>query len=282
MKKYQYQLLRYVHDQFTEEFVNVGIVMYAPGEEFLQTRMLHKFSRITSFFPGANGRHLIQSLCRFEKEISRVASEFSELFKPSEDLSQITRKILPPDDSALVLTEVHYGIDLKIEAALSGLYRDLVEKYLDQTTAPSLTNEEVWKQKYKAYFDKYRITERLTEHNVVTKNDTFTFDKSWKNEIWHCYQPLSLDLQNIEAIKTKVYRWSGKLKEMSTASESIHLTFLTTLPTADKSLKAFLVDTLDWDNGDLKIDVVLDSEAENLARRISEQLQKHEDEVTDL
>ncbi|GHB68554.1 DUF3037 domain-containing protein [Persicitalea jodogahamensis] len=282
MKKYQYQLLRYVHDQFTEEFVNVGIVMYAPDAVFLQTRMLHKFSRITSFFPGANGRHLIQSLRRFEQEISRVASECFELFKPSEDLSQITCKILPPDDSALVLTEVHYGIDLDLKAALSGLYEDLVEKYLDQNTALSLTNEEVWKQKYKAYFDKYRITEKLVEHNVVTKNDTFIFDKSWKNEIWHCYQPLSFDLQNAEAIKMKAYRWSGKLKEISTTSESIHLTFLTTLPKADKSLKEFIIDALNWDHGDLKIDVILDSDAEKLAQHISYQLQEHEDKVTDL
>ncbi|MEZ4904534.1 MAG: hypothetical protein R2822_23690 [Spirosomataceae bacterium] len=102
---------------------------------------------------------------------------------PSEHLATITKLILPQDDSALVLTEVRHGVDIEIESTLGDLYYDLVEKYLDQTPEHSPNDDEVWKKKYKTYFDKYNITNRLTTHEVTTKNDSFSFDKSWKNEI---------------------------------------------------------------------------------------------------
>lgn len=78
-----------------------------------------------------------------------------------------------------------------------------------------------------------------------TQNDSFSFDKSWKNEIWHCYQPISFDLQSAESIKDKVYRWSGRLRELNSSSQKIHLTFLATLSNHFEGLNNFITHSLD-------------------------------------
>ena len=276
MKKYQYQILRYVHDQFTGEFVNLGVVVYSPDDLFLRTNVTQKYSRATSLFPDANGKFILKVLRNFESSIKKVSKELEQLFLPSENLSSITRQILPPDDSALMLSEVKNAIDIDLEGALNDLYKDLVEKYLEKPFEHSLTDDDVWKKKYKSYFDKYRVTERLRTHEINTKNDIFVFDKSWQNEIWHCYQPISFDLASSEAIRNKIYRWSGILKEISTTTEKIHISLLTTLSNNYKELNPLIINSLNQDSELIKIDVISDLEAEKIALKVSLQIQEHD------
>lgn len=276
MKTYQYQILRYVHDHFTGEFVNLGVVVYSPDNEFLGVLVCQRYSRITSMFPGANGKFIIKLVKNFEILVKKASRELTQLFRPSADLASITKTILPPDDSALILTNTRYGVDIDLEVALNDLYKDLVEKYLDSVSEQSLTDEDVWKKKYKSYFDRYRITEKLIPHEVVTKNDTFSFDKAWKNEIWHCYQPVSFDLQSKDAIRGKVYKWSGILREMNKIEEKIHITFLTTLSSHFDNLNEFIKESLDQDSDSIEVDVIADNQAEFIARKVSKAIEIHE------
>ncbi|MBK9481937.1 MAG: DUF3037 domain-containing protein [Bacteroidetes bacterium] len=62
MIKYQYQIIKYVHDQFTGEFVNVGVVIYSPDSHFLKAKVANRYSRINSLFPDANGRFILRLL----------------------------------------------------------------------------------------------------------------------------------------------------------------------------------------------------------------------------
>ena len=74
MKTYYYQLLRYIHDQFTGEFVNLGIVVYSPEQQFLKAKVTQRYSRITSLFPEARGRYITTSAKDFENYINRILS----------------------------------------------------------------------------------------------------------------------------------------------------------------------------------------------------------------
>ena len=50
MSKYQYVILRYVHNVSTEEFVNIGVVMWLPEERRLLHSISEKYSRLSCFF----------------------------------------------------------------------------------------------------------------------------------------------------------------------------------------------------------------------------------------
>ena len=278
MKNYQYQIIRYVHDQFTGEFVNLGIIVYAPNDMFLKTITTKKYSRITSMFPSANGVFILKTLRSFENGIKSLSKEIDGLFKkPFNDLAAITSSILPKDDSAIMLSEVKQSLDIDFDLALKDLYAQLVEKYSNiDNKPPSLSDLDVWNKKYKLYLDKYKITNQLIKHSVVTKNDSFNFSKSWKNEVWHCYEPVSFDLQHEDSIKDKAYKWNGKLRELEKSNEKIHLTFLANLPSHSLKLTALIKEALKQQSANLKIELVQENEAEQLAQRISADIAEHD------
>ena len=41
----------------------------------------------------------------------------------------------------------------------------------------------------------------LERKDIVGKADMISFDRAWKNGVWHAYEPLSLDLADADGIK---------------------------------------------------------------------------------
>ena len=53
---FQYAILRYIHDQGTEEFLNIGLAMYSQPENYFRAQVLTRYRRVTQTFPGASGK----------------------------------------------------------------------------------------------------------------------------------------------------------------------------------------------------------------------------------
>jgi len=276
MKKYQYQIVRYIHDRVTSEFVNVGIIVFQAESHFLKAKFVSKYGRISQFFTEVNGHYLISSLRQFEREINRIAKTTKELFFDYKFISQITNSILPKDDSALECSEILLGIDVDPQAALDDLFERLVNKYSAESDKDSVDDKHVWKNVYKDYFDKYGITENLKSHSVETAHDTLQFDKAWKNGSWHCYQPISFDLKQTETIKNKVYKWSGIINELENTKEKMHLYFLTLSPSRHKSFRQFIEDTLSKRQSEtITVSVINEKHADKFAKSLSEEIEGH-------
>jgi hypothetical protein len=277
MKKYQYQIIRYVHDHFTGEYVNVGVVVYSKEDRFLACKTTNKYQRITHMFPAANGSRIIRLLNNFNRRINKVADELNKLFSPSDQLELITNNIMIRDNNAIQLSSTKMAIDINLEAALDDLYNTQVEKYvISKTDNKSLLDDDVWKTKYKSYFEKYGIDKRLKLHEVSVPKDVISFDKSWKNEIWHCYEPLSFVLKEKDSIKDKVYKWAGKLQGLQQSNEELHLTLMTSISPKHKELMSFVNEYLKISSSNLKVEIVTDDQAENLALDIKKKMEIHD------
>ncbi len=278
MIKYQYQIVRYIHDLVTSEFINVGIVVYNSDVKFLKSKFISKYSRVTQFFPEANGHYLISSLKQFDKNINKISKEQNELFFDFNSLEEITSSFLPKDDSALICSEVFTALDVNLDSAIDYLYNNLIDKYTHKSNKTSLNDNQVWNNIYKDYFDKYSVTENLKPHKVTTLNDELEFEKSWKNGSWHCYQPISFDLKKEDAIKNKVYKWSGILTEIEKSNEHINIYFLAVNSKKHKDLGEFITDTLTRRaNKKVLAKIVMQDEAENFAKQISSDMTEHID-----
>jgi len=276
MKKYQYQLVRYIHDRVTSEFVNVGIIVFQPDSKFLKSKFISKYGRISQFFSEINGHFLITTLKQFEREVNRISKTTTELFFDSNFITEITNSILPKDDSALECSEIFYGIDINPQSALDDLFERLVNKYNIEPEKDSLDDKHVWRNVYKEYFDKYKITNTLKPHSVETAHDTLVFDKAWKNGIWHCYQTVSFDLKRTETIKNKVYKWSGIINELENTNEKLHLYFLTLSPTRHKSIKQFIEETLsNRQSSNITVSVINEKQADKFAKSLSKEIEEH-------
>jgi Protein of unknown function (DUF3037) len=277
MKTYQYQIIKYVHDHFTGEFVNIGVVVYDPETKYLGCKVTKKYKRISNFFPSSDGKRVLQLLQYFEKAIQLKAKELIGLFSPSISLTDVTSSIILKDNSAIQYSIIKSAIDVDLDAALNDLYNDVVGKYdHDKDTQKSLSDDDVWRMKYKKYFDDAGISSKLKSHVIKTKNDDFKFEKAWKNEIWHCYEPLSFELQNKDAIKDKVYKWAGKLQGMQQTQEKLNITLLSALNPEFSDMKKFINEYLDVNNENIDVDIVFDDQAQKVVSKIMLEMEEHE------
>src|SRR5262245_30400253 len=82
---FQFSILRYLHDSFTGEFLNIGIALYGQEPGYFRVQLLQKYARVTSAFPMADGefyRRYITSLQgKFDQLAEKVNSNQST-FEP--------------------------------------------------------------------------------------------------------------------------------------------------------------------------------------------------------
>lgn len=278
MKTYQYQVLRYLPDRISGEFINLGVVVYLPEEKELKSLFYNKTNRIHAFFPSVNTRFIVKSIKSIDSFFKKISTDFQKpLFTelPS-SIEDITKQILPKDDSALFFTDAAKILDISAEAVLGRLYERLVVKNVQETDHDSLLDGAVWKEFYKAYFDKYQLTEKLKAASVKTKMDSWNFERTCRNGALHCFEGISFNLSNEENIKRKVYTWAGRIDELKTSKEEIHLYLLTALP-EKLELQKFIREKLGKLslNNSATVELVDVGSAEKVIKKVKKQMEEH-------
>lgn len=280
MINYHYQILRFLPDRVNEEFVNLGVVVFDPQKRLSTSRFIDKASRVSAFFPEVNTRYLSTTLKFLQAEFFNLSSKFSQELQLDRmgDLNQITKSVLPKDDSSLVFSETKKGRDLNVGIACDDLFERVVLRNISEQDEIELRNDrEVWNKVYKNYFEKHKISNRLHAHTVKTKNDELHFERAWKNGKWNCFETVSFNLTRLDSIKNKVYKWAGKLDELRSSKEPISLYLLSVLP-ADKDLIKFINRKLnDKEFDHSTVTLITEDEAESLTRQLQKEIEAHEE-----
>jgi hypothetical protein len=256
----------------------MGVVVLSDDQRVLQFRFLDKASRVSAFFPDANGRYLSSTLKFLHAEFHRLSTILSRelALDKKTDLDALTRSVLPKDDSALTFSEVKRGRDVKIELACDDLYeRVVVRNFADADEIDLRYDREVWSKIYKAHFEKYNLISKLQPHTVKTVNDSLEFERAWKNGKWNCFETISFNLTRKDAVKNKVYKWVGKLDELKTSDEPVNLYLLSVLPKSE-DLKIFIDRKLNKkDFAKSTVTVITEENAEILAQRFQKEMEGH-------
>ena len=275
----QYQVLRYRPDMVSGEFVNLGVVALDPANRILKGKFMLKIGNISSFFPNINSRYLIKVVKRIGEELQDVSSQMSTefAFRRVHSIEEITRSILPKDDSALFFSDVMKALDISPEAMVYDLFNRFVGAHLrDDEDEEVRRDKEVWNKVYKQHFDTYQISGHLSSHKVETNDDVLEFDKAWKNGAWNCFETVSFNLTRSDSIKNKVYKWMGKLDELQHSPEKIHLYLLSVFPNEHAELTSFINKKIKEKATDkLQIDLVTEGEIDPLVRRIKSEIDNH-------
>jgi hypothetical protein len=275
----QYQILRYLPDRVSGEFVNLGIVAFDPLKGLLKSKFINKIGKISGFFPNINSRYLVKSVKTIQDELelfsARLHSEFS--FRKINSVDEITKSILPKDDSALIFSEIKKTLDISVDATVGDLFSRFVNVHLMEDDDEEVRRDkEVWTKVYKKHFDEHGISGHLAAHRVKTSNDELEFDKTWKNGAWNCFETVSFNLTRPDAIKNKVYKWVGKLDELHSSSEKLHIYLLSVLPHEHPELDNFINKKIkEQATKNIKIDLVSENEIEIVARQIKKEIDKH-------
>lgn len=265
MKPYEYQILRYIPDQVSGEFLNVGILMVGPEEKPLYYEFIHSRRRISAAFHGIESAHVMKKLKILQENLENLEKQNSGKFQ-FRDVSSVTfysSKILKKDDSSLQFSDVKKGIDINVESAFRDLKNRLLYKWVKDNHYDYRSDDDVWRDRYKKHFEKAGLTKKMTSRSVTTKTDTIQFDQAYKNGIWNYFQPLNLNLKKTDSIKNKVYKWKGIISEMQTANQDMKLIFLSEMPEKENGISEFIREQLNSKKEDENFSELITPESVN-------------------
>lgn len=273
---YTYSVLRYVHDVTSGEFMNVGVVLYAPEARYLGALCRPTYGRLSKVFPGMNAEHF-KSLMRyiqgrFEERGERVASELELM--PSSGVIEIAQSILPKDDSSLQWSPAGSGRSAEPAETLDKLYERMVMRYEERPSIGGRSDDDVWRH-FKRDLETKRVLQHFVPKKIAVQDDEIEFQHSWKNGKWHCLEPVSFDLTQADSIKDKAHRWLGQMASVHGASDQFKVYLLVGAPRQESLEPAFrsAVSILKKIPGDKEI--VLEGDAHALAERIGKAVADH-------
>lgn len=235
---YTFVTLRYVHDVVTGEFANVGVVLYAPEQRYLEARFTTSYERLNALFvkiDHANYRNLIRYLSNRFVELATEMGDGLNLV-PVQGIEELVRRVLPKDDSSLQWSAPGGGFSANLGETAGELYSRMVERYSRNGEVASRSDEDIAKP-FKARLKK--AAEKLQEKRIEAKDYQYDFHYAWKNSIWHLYEPVSFDLMDPGSIVEKANRWLGRGVALHDSKERFKIHFLLGEPKRPGTEKAF-------------------------------------------
>jgi hypothetical protein len=273
---YTYTVLRYVHDIATGEFVNVGVVLYAPTVPYLQAEMRSTYGRLARVFPDLDGDAFKRAMSHVERSVAHTAKRL-DATRDAKGLTalELATLTLVYDDSSLQWSPVGSGRTRDPAKELDRLFARFVLQYDRTAGTNSRSDEVVWTSFSRALADR-QILEKLKQKEIVSDVDRMTFRHAWKNSHWHCLEPVSFDFAEGERIHKKATRWAGQMLALANAPERFKVYLLVGEPTR--------VDMQSYYHRALRIletipvasEIVQESQADALAERMAEEIKAHE------
>ena|ERR1700735_3164365 len=241
--KFNYVVLRYVHDVVSGEFVNFGIVMVAPDVSFARAVCTPRYQRISRFFQGVSGRHFRDVSTYLQTKIDQLAGGYSTEVSPRDfpaTAEQLIAEVLPKDDTSFQVSELKGGLveHDRLEATADDLYERFVEKYDRSTDRKSKSEEDVWRP-FRQALERHSLSSSLHPHLVRSPHCEFEFRRAFQNGRLHVCQPVSFDLTSEDQITEKALLWFGRMAQLEEGQDSFKAYFLIGQPSEQSLTSAY-------------------------------------------
>lgn len=272
---YSYSVLRYVHDAATREFVNVGVVLYAPTKGFLKGRCSSRYRRAAALFGHKVDGKAFRQLTQFvELEINRLGDRIRvDLPLAGNQIETVLDRILPRDDSSIQFSQAGAGISSDLDRTLSELNERVVERY-EKRERERRTEEDVWRV-FRAPLVRQEVVQYLQPKKIVSPSIEYEFQYAWKNARWHALEPISFDLVDAQHMSEKAALWVGRMTGLQDAHEELELHVLLGAPQEDNLQKAFVKVQNLLHKMPGKHEFYKESEAETVAQQLAKDIREH-------
>jgi hypothetical protein len=223
---YHFSVLRYVHDTVTQEFVNIGVALFAPEAGFFRARCADGYARISHMFLKIDGSNYRQMVRFIQSQVEGVGKRLSTSlpFDKSPSLQSLLSEVLPPDDSAFQFSKPGVGLTSDPAQTLAELFHRYVETYVAGETV-SRSDGEVWRV-FREPLDRRNVTPHLKPKTITAPNFEYKFENAWKNATWRVYEPVSFDLVEESSILDKANRWVGRVTALIDSPEKFRTCLL--------------------------------------------------------
>ena len=274
---FQFAVLRYVHDPATQEFLNVGVVVYSREGRYLRSALSRHYRRLSEAFQGIEGEQHRRVMDYLARRVEAVESDLQpRLFgQLPETIEEVLWQVLPPDDASLVFGGFGGGLTCDLEAELGYLFDRMVTRYARPIEPPSRTDGDIWRV-YRAEFEKRRIHDHLQSKTIRTATYHYDFEHAWKNEKWNPVEPVSFDLVHERSILDKANRWIGASANLRDSAEMGTLYMLVGGPREDGLQRAY-EDALHNLSAKLLVDhrIVEEAQAAGFSHELADIIETH-------
>ena len=208
---YSYTIVRYVHDVVTGEFINVGVILFAPAIGAFKFKTRSTIGRLKGVFPDIDRASFVAAMRAMRRGCQQIARQERDAgFLASQgDAAALARTAVTPDDSALQLSPCGTGLTSDPDQTLRQLYDRLVARY-DLRPRHGRSDDDVWRP-VRQQLEARNIAQQLQETSIRGAVDDVVFKHAWKNGQWNVYEPVSFDLADADGIKAKAREWLGHL-----------------------------------------------------------------------
>ncbi|MGB1249298.1 MAG: DUF3037 domain-containing protein [Candidatus Promineifilaceae bacterium] len=278
---FEYTVLRYVHDPMTQEFLNIGVVVYSATESILLGKLNHLYGRLSDAFTSLNARQhgrLIRSIDRQISTVHRKLQQSTGLLPTNNrPLSMLLPDIFPDDDSSIQFSQIGAGLTKNLKKQLDFLFTRMVMRYAEKDTQPTRNNDDVWRLSYRNAFRSANVLDKMypLEISPYPNSRPYTFDRAWRNEVHRPYEALSFDLVQKDSIRNKAELWIARAKKFENNEEMGFITLLLGAPRRDA-----LIDEYNYARDDLlaltkNVAIVEEDKAESFALTVVEEMRQH-------
>jgi len=276
--KFYFSLLRYVYDPLTQEFVNIGVVLYSPTHSFLHATFTSRYGRISKMFGRIDGASFRATTSFIERRVTNVNERLARglLFhNPKESLQSILDEVMPPDDTAIRFVFGGVGITDNPTRSLEELFERYVTRYENPSENARRDENDVWKVFQEPLRSK-EVFPYFGPKTITAPGYEYEFERSWKNGIWHLFEPVSFDLADEQSILEKASRWVGRTMSLSDSSEPFKLFLLLGEPSDPRLGTAFQRATnLLTKKIPGQSELVRERDAEQFAEEVEQEFQNH-------
>ncbi len=238
---FEFAVLRYLHDPVTQEFLNIGVVLYSKEERYLKALINKRYGRVSKTFNIIKRNEYLRMITSVNRSLDRlsIGLQKEKLFDdyPNE-IEGLLKRVLPPDDSSLRFGGFGGGMVNDLDKELDRLYYRLVEIYEDRKRTESRRDDQVWHD-YAKLFSDFQIVERLESKTIETQNYEYHFQRAFKNDRWHPVEPISLDLADASYIREKAAKWIGRAALLADSDELGTLFLLLGAPSRPELQEAY-------------------------------------------
>lgn len=235
---FSYVVLRYRHDALAGELVNVGVVLYAPDERFLQAAVRTTYGRLSKLYPDFEGGALTADLRRLETALKRLAGqEASSMFASGYTAASLAKRVIDDPAGSYLWSDVKYGVTKSPAEELRRLFERYIGRF-DTAQVSRRSDADVWRPARDKLAEK-ALAEFFEPKTIQSSRDEVSFEHAWKNGVWHCIQPLSFDLADTDSIQNKAARWVGHMVGLSKSDEAFRPYFLVGRPSEAQLQHAF-------------------------------------------
>lgn len=235
---FSYVVLRYRHDPLAGELINVGVVLYAAGANFLKAAVRTTYGRLTKLYPDLEGSALTGDLRRLETALKRFAeSDASGMFASEHTAGSFAKRAIDDPAGSYVWSDTKYGVTGSPEDELQRLYERFIGRF-DHVQTARRSDADVWRPARDKLLEK-QLASFFEQKTIRSSRDEVSFDHAWKNGIWHCFQPLSFDLADTDSIQNKAARWVGHMVGLSNSEEAFRPYFIVGKPSEAKLSPAY-------------------------------------------